>query len=62
MDNNQNQNHEYGRNFNRRFSRSNTRKSTIKEKVENLNITADELLRHLNYFEYFFEMELVKIK
>jgi hypothetical protein len=57
--NNNNHIHEHGRNFNRRFSRSPTKKVTIKDQVQNLHITADELLRHLNIFLYFFSFELV---
>jgi hypothetical protein len=59
---NNNNNHENGRNFNRRFSRSIENKAALKEKdhIQNLNISIDELIKHLNLFEYFFSMELVK--
>lgn len=55
-----NHEHGHGRNFNRRFSRSPTKKGTIKNELQNLHITADELLTHLNIFECFFRFELVK--
>lgn len=62
MDLNMNMNNINGEEkFKRRGSRSNTRKSTKKEvQIQNLNISIDDLIRHLNFFEFFFEMELVR--
>ena len=59
-------------NINRGFSRSPIRKKTIdhenqnenqnqnQNQNQNLNINIDDLIRHLNFLEYFFEMEIVK--
>lgn len=47
----------------KKFIRRNSRRrSTKANQMQNLNISFDDLLRHLNFFEFFFDMELVKIK
>ena len=48
----------------KKFIRRNSRRRSTKKisnLMQNLNISFDDLLRHLNFFEFFFDMELVKI-